>query len=47
MTTEGHPEIAGQLQREPSQHGANHEEIAVRDVDDVEQAENNRKAEGD
>jgi len=43
----GYPKIAGQFQREPCQHGANHKKIAVRDVYDVEQTENDRKAEGD
>ena len=46
-TMKPEPEISGRLQREPRQHGADHEEVAVRNVDDVEQAENDRKAERD
>ena len=34
-------------ERGPGQHGADHEEVAVRDVDDVEQAENDGEAERD
>ena len=41
------PEVSGRLQREPGEHGADHEEVAVRDIDDVEQAENDREAERD
>ena len=34
------PEVSGCFQREPGDDRADHEEIAVRDIDDVEQAEN-------
>ena len=44
---ETEPEIAGRLQREPGQHGADHEEVAMRDIDDVEKAEDDDKAERD
>src|ERR1700730_13315736 len=41
------PEIAGRRQAEPCQHGADHEEVAMGDIDDVQQTENNRKPERD
>ena len=41
------PEISGRLQREPRQDGSDHEEVAVRNVDDVKQTENDRKTERD
>ena len=41
------PEIAGRRKAEPCQHSADHEEITMGDIDDVEQAENNRKPERD
>src|SRR6185436_9578945 len=44
---EADPEVSRRLKRGPGQHGADHEEIAVGDVDDVEQAENDRKTERD
>ena len=43
----GEPEVSGHLRRRPGDHGAHHEEVAVRDVDDVEQAEDDREAERD
>ena len=44
---ERQPEVAGRLQRRPCQHGADHEEVAVRQIDDVEQPEDNGEAECD
>src|SRR5947209_14908975 len=41
------PEIPGHRQAEPRQHGADHEEVAVRNVDDIEKTEDHRKAERD
>ena len=41
------PEIAGHRQAEPCQHGTDHEEVAMGDVDDVEQTENDGKTERD
>src|SRR5271154_4164655 len=44
---EADPEIAGRRKAEPCQHGADHEEIAVGDIDNVEQTENDRQPERD
>ena len=41
------PEISSRLQRDPRQDGSDHEEVAVRNVDDVKQTENDRKTERD
>ena len=41
------PEVSGRFQREPGDDRADHEEVAVRDIDDVEQAENDGEAESD
>ena len=46
-TMKREPEIAGRLQRGPGQHGADHEEVAVREIDDVEQAEDDGEAKRD
>jgi hypothetical protein len=36
----GQPIIARRFRDEPTEHGADHEEVAMRDIDDVEQTEN-------
>jgi hypothetical protein len=41
------PEISGRLQREPRQYRADHEKVAVGNIDDVEQPKNDRQAERD
>src|SRR5882724_3302441 len=41
------PEIAGRREAKPRQHSANHEEVAMSDIDDVEQTEDNRKPKRD
>src|SRR5216117_4606614 len=40
-------EASGLHEHRPGQHGADHEEVAVRDIDDVEQAEDDRQAQRD
>src|SRR6185437_3315528 len=44
---EAEPEVPGVFECKPGNHGADHEEIAVGDVDDIEQSKNNRQAERD
>jgi hypothetical protein len=41
------PEAAGRLQRCPGEHGSDHEEVAVSQIDDVKKAEDDRQPQRD